>query len=693
VRRLALLATLLATSAAAQTWVPIWGSAQLRADGKDADAIAAAGPATVRAVVHLLGGGARLRVRLSNVAGDQPLTIGAATLGRGAPGGDRSDRAVPLTFAGARGVVVPPGAEIYADPVAFPVVAGDDLAVSLFFPAPVAQRTGHPGARATTWLAEGDQTAAPALTGARKIGGWWSLADVEASGAAQTGAIVAIGDSITDGHGAGDDANRRWPDDLARRLVADPATRGLAVVNAGIGGNRVLLDGIGPNLLARFDRDVLARPNVRYAIVLEGVNDLGVLTRDRPASPEEHRAMTAALTSAFRELTQRAHAHGIRLIGGTITPYAGNDYYHPGPASEADRQAVNAFIRTSGVFDGVIDFDAAVRDPARPDHLLPANDSGDHLHPSEAGYQAMADAVPLALFGGRAGAHRAVAGPVASPAKPMIALTFDDMPAHGPLPIGGDRLTIARAIIAALQAHRAPAFGFFNGGFATDASAPEVLAAWRRAGFPIGNHTWSHGNLDATSAAAFLADAARDEPVLETAGGTGDWRWFRYPFLSEGADAAKRDAVRAGLKAKGYRVAAVTMSFGDYAWNDAYARCVAKRDDAAIDGLEASYLAAARAQAQRSRALAASALGRDIPYVLLMHLGAFDARMLPRLLTLYESLGFGFTTLPAAEADPFYAAALDLSRPGPSPTLEAAAAAKGAPVPPNAPLPAASVCA
>ena len=281
-----------------------------------------------------------------------------------------------------------------------------------------------------------------------------------------------------------------------------------------------------------------------------------------------------------------------------------------------------------------------------------------------------------------------------SAAHPLIALTFDDLPAHGPLPAGGDRLVIARTIIAALAAHHAPAFGFMNAGFgAGDPNAAKVLAAWRAAGLPIGNHTFGHVNLDTVGPAAFLADAARNEPAIAGVAGGTDWHWFRYPFLVEGQSATVRDGVRAGLHARGYRIAAVTMSFGDYAWNDAFARCTAHHDAPAIAALETSYLAAAQVQAQRSRDLAHAALGRDIPYVLLMHLGAFDARMLPRLLNLYEQMGFGFTTLPEAEADPFYAAARDLTVPGPTATLEAAARAKGLPVPANAPVPAATVCA
>ncbi|KTW15972.1 GDSL family lipase [Sphingomonas sanguinis] len=379
-------------------WTPAWGSAQMRVEGVPADKLAKAGPATIRQFVHLTATGQVLRLRLSNLTGTTPLHIGAASIGLATPG--RPDVAVPLPvrFDGRADVILPPGAELYSDPIALPVQAGSDVAVSLFFLDTVSTPTGHSAARGTTFLIAGDATTRTALPEAQAIGGWWSLSDVEVQDAVQRRTIVTIGDSITDGYGIADNSNRRWPDDLARRLAASPATRGVSVVNTGIGGNRVLLDGLGPNLMARFDRDVIARPGVSHAILLEGVNDLGVLTREHPVDAATHQAMVRQIIAAYRQLVERAHAHGIRLIIGTITPFQGNDYYHPGPETEADRQAINRFIRTADIFDGVVDFDRVVRDPARPDHLLPAYDSGDHLHPSMAGYQAMAEAVPLSLF-------------------------------------------------------------------------------------------------------------------------------------------------------------------------------------------------------------------------------------------------------------------------------------------------------
>jgi lysophospholipase L1-like esterase len=210
--------------------------------------------------------------------------------------------------------------------------------------------------------------------------------------------VVALGDSITDGRASITNGNGRWTDVLAQRLQNSPATRNIGELNAGIGGNHLLTDGLGPNALARFDRDVLAQDGVHWLIVFEGVNDLGDLTRNGEVASMEHASLVHRILAAYQQLITRAHARGIRVIGATITPYTGSDYYHPGPASEADRQSINQWIRISGHFDAVLDFDRIMRDPSHPDHLLPSYDCGDHLHPSPVGYRAMADAIPLSLF-------------------------------------------------------------------------------------------------------------------------------------------------------------------------------------------------------------------------------------------------------------------------------------------------------
>ncbi len=380
-------------------WIATWGSSQMIAEGDNALPTDRAGAITLRQVVRVSAGGERVRIRLSNAFGTRPLVIGGAHLGRSVSlGTPRIEGGARLTFSGQSEAVIPAGAETYSDPVALRVAAGADLAVSLYLPDAASPQTGHPGSRATSFTLAGNAVADGTLASATPTTHWYALADVEVAGAPAAGAIAAIGDSITDGYGVKPERNTRWPDVLAQRLRARAATQAIGVVNAGIGGNRVLLDGLGPNLVARFDRDVIARSGVRWAIVLEGVNDLGVLTRDAPATPAQHAALVAQLKAGFTQLVARAHAHGITVIGGTVMPFGANTYYHPDAANEADRQAVNAFIRTSGVFDAVIDFDRSMRDPAHPDRLSPRYDSGDHLHPSEAGYRTMGEAVPLALF-------------------------------------------------------------------------------------------------------------------------------------------------------------------------------------------------------------------------------------------------------------------------------------------------------
>ncbi|WP_093399010.1 SGNH/GDSL hydrolase family protein [Sphingomonas sp. OK281] len=388
-----------AASARDTHWIATWGSSQMIAEGDNALPADRAGAITLRQIVRVSAAGERVRIRLSNAFGTRPLAIGGAQLARPVvPGTPRTEGGARLTFSGQGDAVILAGAEIYSDPVPFHVAAGADLAISLYLPEAAGPQTGHPGSRATSFTLAGNAVTDETLAGATPTTHWYALADVEVARAPAAGTVVAIGDSITDGYGVKPEHNARWPDVLAERLRGTAATRAIGVVNAGIGGNRVLLDGLGPNLLARFDRDVIARSGVRWAIVLEGVNDLGVLTRDAPATPAQHAALVAQLKVGFAQLVARAHAHGITVIGGTVMPFGGNTYYHPDAANEADRQAVNAFIRTSGLFDAVIDFDRSMRDPAHPDRLSPAYDSGDHLHPSEAGYRAMGGLVPLALF-------------------------------------------------------------------------------------------------------------------------------------------------------------------------------------------------------------------------------------------------------------------------------------------------------
>jgi lysophospholipase L1-like esterase len=348
-------------------------------------------------------------VHLSNAFGTDALHITSAHIARPlTPSSSEIDPATdhPLTFAGASDVTIPPGAEFISDPLAFPVAPLSDLAVTFHLDSPPDRETGHPGSRATSYYIHGDFVSAVNLSEPHHVDHWYQISEIDvapdiqekASKAKGPAAIVALGDSITDGHGATTNGNDRWTDVLAQRLQASPATRNIGVSNQGIGGNHLLTDGLGPNALARFDRDVLAPAAVQWVIVFEGVNDLGGLARLAEVPPADHAAEVRRVLAAYQQLIARAHAHGLRIYGATITPYVGSDYYHPGPLSEADRQAVNDWIRAPGHFDAVIDFDAAVRDPQHPDHLLPAYDCGDHLHPSPAGYKAMGEAIPLTLF-------------------------------------------------------------------------------------------------------------------------------------------------------------------------------------------------------------------------------------------------------------------------------------------------------
>lgn len=392
-----------AVSMGAQTnahWVGSWAASQQipeAANLLDPDLMR---DATLRQIVHLSLGGTQLRVRVSNAFGMQPLHLTAVHVARPMSAASAeidaaSDTAV--MFDGAPDVMIPAGAEYVSDAVTFSVAPLSSLAISIHYDEPPVGETGHPGSRATSYVAHGDLVSAVNLPDAKKVEHWYQISGVDVVGTEKAVAAVALGDSITDGHGTTTNGNDRWTDVLAARMQADKSTRGMGVLNQGIGGNRLLLDGLGPNALARFDRDVIAQTAVKCVIVLE-INDLGTLTRDHDASAEAHAALVKRMEGAYAQMIVRAHAHGIRVIGATILPDGASKYYHPGPESEADRQAVNAWIREPGRFDGVVDFDKVMRDPANPRNLLPAYDSGDGLHPSPMGYKAMGEAIPLSLL-------------------------------------------------------------------------------------------------------------------------------------------------------------------------------------------------------------------------------------------------------------------------------------------------------
>lgn len=382
---------------AAERWVGTWATSP-RPEEKTDPGIELAG-ATLRQVIHVSLGGRTVCLRLSNAFGTTPLVLHGVHLARtGAAGAiePASDREV--RFAGERAVTVPAGAVMLSDPVELEFPALADLAISIHFATVPAVLTGHPGSRTNSYLLPGDQLAAADCSAAAKTVHWYFISGldvIDPTGSA--GALVVLGDSITDGYGCTTDRNNRWTDELARRLHAEPATRGVGVLNHGIGGNRLLRDGLGPNALARFERDVLAQTGVRWLLILEGINDLG--TRAEARTKGDTFASAADIIAAYGQMIARARAHGIRVIGATLLPYGGSKTYWSAEG-DADRRAINEWIRTSGRFDAVIDFDAAFRSAEDPNKMKPALDSGDHLHPSLGGYVEMARVVDLRLFAG-----------------------------------------------------------------------------------------------------------------------------------------------------------------------------------------------------------------------------------------------------------------------------------------------------
>jgi lysophospholipase L1-like esterase len=392
-------------------WVVTWASAQQQPRGAvpprppvqqaaPPAAVATPRPApppsaftnqTVRMIARATLGGKRIRVHLSNAFGAAALNIGSAHVALRSKDSaivPDSDRA--LRFNGSAAVTIPPGAEMISDPVDLDVPKLGELAISVYVPGDSGPASTHSLALHTTYISkEGDFTRAAEFTEPTTSQAWYWAAAIDVAAPADAGAIVAFGDSITDGATSTPNTDRSWPSVLAQRLAANPATASIAVVNQGISGNRLLGDGAGVSALARFDRDVLSQSGVKWLMILEGINDIGIGARQGTVS-------APALIGALKQMTEKAHSHGIKVIGCTLTPYAGASYAsEPG---EDIREAVNTFIRTSGTFDAVVDFDAVTRDPANPKQFRADFNKTDHLHPNDAGYQAMADAIDLSLF-------------------------------------------------------------------------------------------------------------------------------------------------------------------------------------------------------------------------------------------------------------------------------------------------------
>jgi lysophospholipase L1-like esterase len=356
---------------------------------------------TLRQTVHVSVAGRRMRVRFSNAFGDTALTItsarvalpggGAAGVSAIQPGSDR-----PMTFQGRASVTIPAGAQAVSDVLGFELAPASNLTVTIYLARgqPSQNITSHPGSRTTSYMVAGNHVSDPDLVSATTVAHWYFLSGLEVLADERTEGVVMLGDSLTDGRGSTTDQNDRWPDQLAIRLRATASTDRVAVLNQAAGGNRVLNDGLGPNLLARLDRDLLAQSGVRWALVFEGINDIG--TAD--ATEAAQNSVADELIRAYEQIIVRAHAHHIAVYGATLTPMEGSFYTDEAGLREATRQTVNHWIRTSGKFDAVIDFDLAARDPANPTVISPALDVGDHLHLNPAGYHALAAAVDLRLF-------------------------------------------------------------------------------------------------------------------------------------------------------------------------------------------------------------------------------------------------------------------------------------------------------
>ena len=353
---------------------------------------------TVRMMLRTSLPGKRIRIRLTNAFGGTPITVGTAHIALRAkdsaivPGSDRA-----LTFNGKPGTMVGAGWVLASDPVELDIPAVTEVAVSLFFPGETGAPTSHATALHNTYISkEGDVTAASEIAEPVITQAYYFLAGVDVVADSDAGTIVTLGDSITDGARSSNESDHAWPALLAARLAANKATAKIGVANMGIGGNRVLRDGAGASAFARWDRDVLSQPGVKWVTLLEGINDIGrgtTVPAEAPTADE--------MIDAYKQLIAMSHARGVKIIGCTLTPYEGSGSIREGPArenAEATRTAVNNWIKASGAFDAVIDFEAATRDPQNPKKLRADFDPGDHLHPNDAGYEAMANAIDLKIF-------------------------------------------------------------------------------------------------------------------------------------------------------------------------------------------------------------------------------------------------------------------------------------------------------
>lgn len=383
-------------------WAGSWATSPMQVSAAEVPPASVFKNTTFREIVHLSTGGDYVRVRLSNLFGAGPMRITSVHIAL--PVSTTSSKIEPgtdtmVTFFGKQGVTIPAGAAYVSDPVKFDAKPLSNLAVSFHIDAPPAPETFHDNSNATSFFAHGDQVSAARLANEVKVDHWYWLTGVEVGTRQQDRCVVAFGDSITDGWESTVNGNNRWPDDLAARLQANPATRDVCVLNEGISGNRVLLDGTGPAAMARLDRDVLSQPGVKYVVVLEAINDIGHLARSGDKNQADVNTLVTHLENAYQEIIDAAHARGLIVIGATLTPYGGSGYdKEGGPMYQAAWRKLNAWIRQPGHFDYVVHFNKATADPSDPSRFAPNLGARGLLHPNPAGYQAMANAFNLNWF-------------------------------------------------------------------------------------------------------------------------------------------------------------------------------------------------------------------------------------------------------------------------------------------------------
>ncbi|KAH8177748.1 GDSL-like lipase/Acylhydrolase family protein [Sarocladium implicatum] len=388
------------TSSTGSGWVTIWGTMPQLTEPANFSGIVFE-DTTIRQTIMMTAAAESLRLEISNVFGGSDLPITEVTIALPEEqtlgiNGIKSNTIQSLTFSGTDSFTVPNGAVVFSDPVDFPVDARTIITISIYLEKGQTTNliTGHPGSRTTSHLVHGNHVSDASFGNSTTTNHWYLISSIEGQSPEDASAVVLVGDSITDGRGSTTNGADRWPDQLIDRFQNNSATKNVAIVNQAAGGNRLLADGLGPNALGRIDRDVISHAGARYAVIYNGVNDIGVAATDEASQ----QAIGDRIVQAYDQMIYRLHRHGIAVYGATITPFTGPGQVYGDPNREVTRQRVNEWIRESGKFDAVFDFDEVIRDPDQPDMLLPAYDSGDYLHPNPEGFKAMAESIDLSLF-------------------------------------------------------------------------------------------------------------------------------------------------------------------------------------------------------------------------------------------------------------------------------------------------------